>query len=530
MSSLPTDTTINNESRAYAERFHVLFAGATTHHGTYRHEPTLVEPGEKMSIRGSARTIREPPTPTLWERHLDGAAPLGICPLRPDDTCLWGCIDDDDRKADHAALVRRVRAAGLSAIVCRSKSGGAHLYFFLSSPMPAVDLQQKLREIATSLGYPPETEIFPKQARNSDIDKTGGWLNVPYFGGDGTDRYAVKDSGLAQSVAEFLDLAERSSVTPAQLMALKASPDRPNSAHAGGDLTSDEFEKMLARWLRKLAEAPHGTRDDKLMRVARDVGRCSAVITIDKPAAEWRAREVWRKLGKNDQEFDEQWKHNVEWGEKEGNPPRLGDGDGGGGRFPDIDRIVVLVGGEEDEWRLTLRGWGDIVLPVKEVMHYYTFNVRCAARLGAIFDQVKQDTWYEKLREARAQATFEKIPETETPEYEMRELLRVFVTDKHRAETLDEVLLGKPYLDEDEGRRYFLFKDFQKFLLRGDSSFGRMKPNIAGRWVRRAIGTENLIETKKMIKGKPVKVHYVPAELFDATPKLPLPKTERPPI
>ncbi|MBB2674688.1 UNVERIFIED_ORG: hypothetical protein GGE44_004266 [Rhizobium esperanzae] len=520
----------NFKGHSAAERLHVLFAGATTHHGTYRHEPTLVQPGEKISIRGSARTIREPPTPILWERHLEGAAPLGICPLRPDDTCLWGCIDDDDRKVDHAALVKRVRAAGLSAIVCRSKSRGAHLYFFLSSPMPAATLQQKLREIAAGLGYAPETEIFPKQTRNADIDKTGGWLNLPYFGGDETDRPAVKESGLAFSVDEFLDLAERSAMTPEQFMTLKASPDRPSSAHAGGDLTPDEFEKMLARWLRELEEAPHGKRDDKLMQVARDVGRCSGVIAIDKPAAEWQARVVWRKLKKSDQEFDQQWKHNVEWGEKQGDPPRLGHGDGGGGQFPDIDRIVVLVGGEEDEWRLTLRGWGDITLPVREVMHFYTFNVKCAARLGAIFDQMKQETWYQKLRDARDQAEFEQIPETETPEYEMRELLRIFLTDKHRAESLDELMLGKPYFDENEGRRYFRFRDFQKFLLREDSSFGKLKPNVAGRWVRRAIGTENLIETKKMLKGKPVKVHYVPAELFDATPKLPLPKTERPAI
>jgi hypothetical protein len=112
----------------------------------------------------------------------------------------------------------------------------------------------------------------------------------------------------------------------------------------------------------------------------------------------------------------------------------------------------------------------------------------------------------------------------------MRELLRVFLTDKYKAESLDEVLLGKPYLDEDEGRRYFRFGDFQKFLLRGDSSFGKLKPNVAGRWVRRAIGKENMIETKKMIKGKAIKVYCVPAEIVDPTPELPLPKTEKPPI
>lgn len=527
MSTMPTSI---KEGRSHAERLYDLFRGAD-HHGTYRHEPTLVKPGVKISIRGSARTIYDTPTPDLWQLHLDGTRPLGICPLRSNDTCVWGAIDLDDREVAHSDLVARVHQKRLPLVVCRSKSGGAHLYVFLSEPIPAADLQQKLREFSDLLGFPAKTEIFPKQTRTADVDKAGGWLNVPYFQGEETTRYAVKASGLSMTLAEFLAVAEEAALTPAQLMALKAKPPAlaDDRKKVEGSLTSDEFDKLLQGWLRKLAEAPGGKADNTLMEVARDIGRCASVIDIDYPAMQRRVLEAWNVRGKNDKDFHEQYHHNYAYGQKEGNPPRLLDGDGDD-RYPTIEKIVVLTGGEEDEWRLTLRGWGDVTLPVREVMHYYTFNVRCAARLGAVFDQMKQNTWYERLRDARARAEFEAIPETETEEHEMRLLLRAFLTDKHKAESLAEVLLGKPYHDEDEGRRYFQFGDFHKYLRRQTSSFGNMKPNIVGRWIRRAIGKKNIKYTDKMIKGEPIKLYYVPAELFAATPELPLPKIEPSPI
>ncbi|NTG86374.1 hypothetical protein G6L15_09505 [Agrobacterium rhizogenes] len=538
MTTLPTDNITNKNERwaDYSARLNALFAGGPWH-GTYRPEPTPL-PGVKVEIRSTAKTLPGRADPELWRLHLAGEQPLGVVPIRDDDTCLWACIDVDSYiDLDHAATVKRLKREKLPLLVCKSKSNGMHIFAFLKEPVSAADVRRKMREIATGLGYPADTEIFPKHDTavgdgENTSHKHSAWLNMPYFDSEETTRYAVMDNGLDMHLREFLDLAERSRLSPDDFMALRmSSPAKAEDRNAGRGAapSADEFDRLLAGWLRKLSEAIPGKADDTLMQIARDIGRWASAITIDYQAVQDQVIEAWYARGKNDADFHAQYHRCVDDGRKKGDPPRLADG-GGGDRFPDIDKIVVLVGGEEDEWRLTLRGWGDIVLPVRDVMHYYTFNVRCAARLGAIFDQLKQDTWYERLREARAQATFEKIPETETPEYEMRELLRKFLTDKHKAEEIDEVLLGKPYLDENEGRRYFRFGDFQKFLLREDSSFGKMKPNIAGRWVRRAIGTENLVETKKTIKGVAIKLYHVPAELFDATPELSLPKLEKPPI
>ncbi|MBP1844471.1 hypothetical protein J2046_002730 [Rhizobium petrolearium] len=518
---------LNDERRpSPAEKLHELFAGGPWH-GTYRPEPTPL-PGVKVEIKRTAKTLRGGPTPELWRQHLAGEQPLGICPLLPYDTCQWGAIDIDAYDdLDHRALVERIKAAGLPLVVCRSKSGGAHFYVFLAEPMSAAGLRQRLIEIAVALGYPPDTEIFPKQTSNTDIDKAGGWINMPYFDAENTNRYAVKGSGLAMTVPEFLEAAERARISPDALMALKVSSPAKTGVKAETSPTPDEFEALLGGWLRKLAEAPSGKADDTLMQVARDIGRWASTIDIDYPGVQQKVLEAWHERGKSDADFHAQYHSNLAAGQKKGGPPRLMTN---GRTYPVIDKIVVITGGEADEWRLTLRGWGDITLPVKDVMHYYTFNVRCAEQLGAIFDQIKQDRWYELLRPARAAATFEEIPEAETQEHEMRELLRVFLTNKHSAENLEEVLLGRPFHDEKERRRYFLFDKFCVFLNGHTTSFGKLKPNIVGRWVRRAIGKENLIETKKKIKSDYYKIYYVPDDLFKPPPEIPLPKLEKPPI
>jgi hypothetical protein len=36
--------------------------------------------------------------------------PLGIIPIRADNTCIWGCIDIDQYPFDHKGLVEKLRS------------------------------------------------------------------------------------------------------------------------------------------------------------------------------------------------------------------------------------------------------------------------------------------------------------------------------------------------------------------------------------------------------------------------------------
>ena len=187
-------------------RFKAIFTGLDIAYGTYRIE------SEKSSGKqaGKAVVVRKPPTDDLWQKHLEGVEPsLGIIPIRADNSCIWGCIDIDQYPLDHAGLIKKIRSLELPLVVCRSKSGGAHVFLFTKEPIPAAEMQKYLKGAAALLGEAGR-EIFPKQAEILvERGDTGNFLNLPYFGGDDTMRYAFTDDGQAATLEEFYALYDR---------------------------------------------------------------------------------------------------------------------------------------------------------------------------------------------------------------------------------------------------------------------------------------------------------------------------------
>jgi hypothetical protein len=161
----------------------------------------------------------------LWINHLQGVGPiLGIVPIRNDNTCYWGAIDVDDDNINHAAVVGIVEAADLPLITCRSKSGAAHLYVFFSEPVPVKIVKDGLRKWANAMGFiknPDGTvvEVFPKNNKLNLGDK-GNWINLPYYGAKGTNRYAVNDIGKPLTFEQFLPYAEGRAISEARFLSL----------------------------------------------------------------------------------------------------------------------------------------------------------------------------------------------------------------------------------------------------------------------------------------------------------------------
>ena len=203
-------------------RFKAIFSGLDIAYGTYKIESSRGD-GKQA---GKAVVVRKPPTDDLWVKHLEGVEPsLGIIPIRADNTCIWGCIDIDQYPLDHAGLIKKVRQLELPMVVCRSKSGGAHVFLFVKEPIPAAEMQRFLKAGAALLGEAGR-EIFPKQAEILvDRGDTGNFLNLPYFGGDQTMRYAIKDDGSAATLEEFYGLYDQW-VQPTELKV----PEEPKQA------------------------------------------------------------------------------------------------------------------------------------------------------------------------------------------------------------------------------------------------------------------------------------------------------------
>ena len=128
---------------------------------------------------------------------------LGIIPINEDNQCVWGCVDIDSYAGfDHKQLIDKIKQFKLPLAVCRSKSGGAHVFLFSAKPVAAERMRDKLTEIKTLLGYG-GSEVFPKQIQLKSSDDTGNFLNLPYFGGEDTTRYAFRYDGEAATLEEF---------------------------------------------------------------------------------------------------------------------------------------------------------------------------------------------------------------------------------------------------------------------------------------------------------------------------------------
>lgn len=181
-----------------------LFAGLPRAYGIYR-IPSNAPAGAKK--KGTAKTVQQPVTKELWEQHLAGDIQLGIVPIRDNATCVFGAIDVDDYKTDHKALDKKIRDKNLPLVMCRSKSGGAHLYSFYQEASACVAVRELNAGWAATLGYA-NVEIFPKQDELLSIEDTGNWINMPYCGGKDSDRYAIHQ-GEKLSASEFLALAEK---------------------------------------------------------------------------------------------------------------------------------------------------------------------------------------------------------------------------------------------------------------------------------------------------------------------------------
>lgn len=197
-----------------APRFHALFAGLEYAHGSYQHI-NWEQARSDGKYLGEPHTFRTPVTDALWHQHLAGKYGLGILMVHDDSTCLFGAIDVDVyADLDIGRVAATVGSLGFPLVVCRSKSGGAHLYIFCSAPVAAAKMQAKLRDLAAQLGYG-GAEIFPKQTKRGTADNDlGSWINCPYFDAANTKRYAVRPDGLPMTAEEFLTAAESAKVGP----------------------------------------------------------------------------------------------------------------------------------------------------------------------------------------------------------------------------------------------------------------------------------------------------------------------------
>ena len=195
-----------------ADKFKKIFWGSEIGYGTFTIDKNN---NGSQKQKGKAITNKSYPEDQLWEDHLKGSgAGLGIIPINADSKCQWGCLDIDEYRTsglNKKELVLKIEKLKLPLIVCRSKSGGAHVFCFCKEFISARLMKIKITSYAAILEIGSKVDkTFPVQeAILKDKGHVGSFLNLPYFNEEEGSRYAYKEDGEAATLEDFFKLHEK---------------------------------------------------------------------------------------------------------------------------------------------------------------------------------------------------------------------------------------------------------------------------------------------------------------------------------
>ena len=440
---------------ASAKRFLGLFSGCENAHG----QTTVLDKLRHGKQKAEYIAVREPLTCELIQEHLAGTRGIASIPIDEKSCCRFGALDIDDYNLDLAALKRKVSRLKLPLVMCRSKSGGAHLYLFLSESVPAVEVRDKLSEFSSALGCS-TCEVFPKQeeviAERGDL---GNFLNLPYFNFLHTTRYALKEDGDSLTLDEFLDLAEAARMTFEEFRNFKLSNDEdllPNGPPCLQQLT--EFG------------IPQGGRNTVLFNVGIYLKNSSpetwkeslekhnqSYCTPSLPAKE--VVSVQEQLKKK--EYNYQCK--VEPLNSHCNRSLCRTRKFGISHhqaFPAIGGMTV-VQSEPPVWFVDVDG-ARLELGTKQLQMQIDFQRACMEQMYKMPARMKESEWRDLIDSLMDNATRITVPEELTRKGQFSELLEIFCTGRLQAHTPEELLTGKPWTEEKF--TYFKLGSLQEFL------------------------------------------------------------------
>lgn len=494
-----------------AQRLMDLFKGYENAYGSYEKEEHVAGQ-DKVEIKASAFTKRAPVTLDLWERHVSGRSSLGIIPIDAQNCCRWGCIDVDEYSVDLPTVARTVAKHHL--IVCRSKSGGGHIFLFTKDAVPAAEMQSKLKEISAALGYG-GSEIFPKQVKML-VEKgdLGSWLNMPYFNADKNGRYAYDPaSGSKLPLEDFLTLADKWKYSREAFKDLQL-------------IKQDSEFRDGPPCLQYLAQLgfPDGMRNNGLFALAiyakkkrpdawKDLVEKWNRELMDPPLEVAEVHDVIERLEKKEYNYPCK-QHPIVSHCNSGLCRTRKHGVGAGNAMPTLSSLRKLPS-DQPIWFLDVDGM-TAEFQTDDLQKPSRFQKVIMEQLTLFMPTIKQSIWEGVLGGLMQDVSLMQVPEEVHIVGQFTELLEAFVTDRAAAKIFDEITLNKPFTDFDEGRHYFKLSALDAYLKRNQfTAYTRAKITTE---LRRMGGGHGF----KQIKGKGVNYWWIP--LVVAPPQHDTPK------
>ena len=488
-------------------KFKNIFTGLERAHGVFEKSN---EPQNGKKVEAHMKTVHEPPTTEKFERHLKGEYPaMGIVPINDDNECIFGAIDIDVYPLDHQVLLKNIQKKKFPLIMCLSKSGGAHLYLFTKEKVTAKELQMKLSEMTTALGYP-SAEVFPKQMKlfqreGEEKRDTGSWINLPYHG---RNRYAIKENGSAATLEEFFQLHEKFVVsdlgkikTDFKNEVIKDGPPclqiltedgvgeggRNNALFNVGvyyrKFDPDNYKNLIEDYNRQYIQPP--LKSDEVLVVIKQVSQSDSngaprysYRCTQPPIESLCNKRLCKKRkygvgGENDRE------HPVYSDLKvyKSDPPRY---------FLNVDDFRIELSSTED------------LMTHKKVIQ------ACIEQLNRGIPNMAMAEWNQTYTELLEHISIDYPPEEVTKKGEFKELLEEFILHQGEALSFEDIFLGKSY--SENGETYFALKDLMDHLKRNDFKESRAWVTVR---LREEYKAKDLTKMIKKVKVRLWKINEI---------------------
>jgi hypothetical protein len=495
------------------ERFASLFSGYRKAYGTYR----ITHTDDKNKRVGDALTIPQPPTLEQYEAHLRGSGlGFGIIPLRDDDvTVLFGAIDYDNRAMDHVKAEAKIRALELPLVLCRSKSGGGHFYVFCKEPVHAGLMREKLAEWSSKLGMGIKTELFPKQTSRSSEEDYGTFINLPYYGGDNTDRWAII-LGERASLATFLDYAEAHRVSAAVFVPVEEEatelfeegPPCMQALEADGGFSEGDRNTALFNAALYLKKRFPDSWEERLEEYNTKL--CNP--PLDKKELEQMITSHQRK------DYGYQCKQEPlcsHCNRKLCLTRNFGVGEPGGaiavqGILGALTRYDSAGRMEDPMWTLEVKGQ-TVRVTTEVLLSISKLNEACLAQANCMIPPMTPQRWRKTMNELVATVTQVTLPEDASKTGQFREHLGDFLTRSGFVTEKEQVLnTSRPYREGD--KIYFRLQDLIKYLKREQFDYKSEK------WLVHELRSVGAGNDEWKVKKQFIRVWWITAPEEDETP------------
>lgn len=459
-----------DEKEKILRRFQSLFQGHSGHFGRY---PTKGETFDDDKPVMPWTEFKKELTDSVWLGHLTGKGlGLGIVPIREDGTLKFAAIDYDTKphESDHRKLWDKIQSDSLPAVLCRSKSGGDHVYVFFTDDAPAGPVIAKMRSMAVYLGINisvgHKTEIFPKQTTMSASDR-GSWINLPYYDGKETTRYCYGPDFRQLDLREFLDYAESRAVSSEAFLSLEFQLD--TALHPQGPPCLHVLDH---------SGFPDGTRNQGLLNVGLLLERTNPehweqmlrdynLRRMDPPLKDVEVEGTIKSL-KRDFAGRRVYKYSCTKEplhsacQRDQCKKRTYGIDMFGPEAANVIEALVKVEVDPPHWLAYIDG-KPIEITTDELMEQRKFRKKALETINKLTTPVKQEQWDAMIAKLLSEMKVIEAPEDAGVFGQFRGHVRKFM-EKRQSARWEDVLRHLPYEDREDGLVYFKSESLIMFL------------------------------------------------------------------